>query len=97
MGRFIFKARNLLKHHLQIVLYSYFWLGLFVCGLGAPEHRVEELQSNVITKGWHLSLLSLVLILPVPIIYYVRIRRGTGKANGSNGAVKANTRWHLTL
>jgi hypothetical protein len=73
------KLKNLLKYHFHIILYTYFWFGLFICGLLAPEERVAELGSIVITKGWHLSLLSVILILPVPIIYYIRIR---SKRNG---------------
>jgi len=69
------KISNLFKYHLHIILYSYFWLGLFICGLAAPDWRVKELGSNLITKGWHLSLISLFLVLPVPVIYYIRIRR----------------------
>lgn len=72
------KIRNLLRHHLHILLYSYFWLGLFICGLAAPDHRVAELGSQIITKGWHLSLLSVLLILPVPVAYAIRIRRRKG-------------------
>lgn len=67
------KMKDFLKDHLHIVLYSYFWFGLFICGLAASDERVAELQSGVITKGWHLSLLSMVLILPVPVLYYIRI------------------------
>lgn len=74
MSQFSDKIKHFLKYHLHIVLFAYFWLGLFVCGLLAPEARVLELGSSVITKGWHLSLMSLVLILPVPIIYYFRMR-----------------------
>jgi len=72
---FAAKIKDFFKFHLHIILYSYFWLGLFVCGLVAPDWRIRELGSNVITKGWHLSLISLLLILPVPIIYWLRIRR----------------------
>ena len=69
------RLKGVLKDHLHIILYAYFWFGLFLCGLAAPEQRVLELESSVITKGWHLSLLSLVLILPVVVIYYFRMRR----------------------
>ena len=74
------KLKHVLKYHLHIVLYAYFWFGLFVCGLAAPQERVAELNSNVITQGWHLSVLSLVLVLPVPVIYYLRIKHS--KNNG---------------
>ena len=68
------KLVNLLKYHLHIMLYIYFWFGLFICGLVAPQDRIDMLESSIITEGWHLSLLSLVLIFPVPVIYYWRIR-----------------------
>ena len=68
---------DFLRYHLHIVLYSYFWFGLFICGLAAPDERVAELGSGVITKGWHLSLLSMLLILPVPLYYWWQMR-GTG-------------------
>ena len=69
------RLKGFLKYHIHIVLYSYFWFGLFICGLAAPDDRVLELESGLITKGWHLSLLSLVLILPVPILYLARMVR----------------------
>lgn len=68
------KLTELLKYHLHILLYTYFWLGLFICGLVAPQHRIDLLESDLITQGWHLSLLSLFLVLPVPIIYFFRMR-----------------------
>jgi hypothetical protein len=71
------KLINFLKYHLHVALYAYFWFGLFISALLAPEHRVVELGSSVITKGWHLALLSLILILPVPFIYYFRMFSGS--------------------
>ncbi len=69
------KCRDVVKYHLHILLYTYFWFGLFVCGLVTPQHRIDMLESAIITKGWHLSALSLLIILPVPIIYFMRMRR----------------------
>jgi len=68
------KLIHLFKYHLHVLLYTYFWLGLFICGLVAPQHRIDDLGSAIVTEGWHLSLLSLVLVLPVPILYYFRMR-----------------------
>ena len=68
------KILHLLKYHLHIILYTYFWFGLFVCGLAAPDSRVAELNSRLITHGWQLSLLSAVLVLPVPLLYIWRMR-----------------------
>ena len=76
MKGLIANGKQFIKYHFHIVLYSYFWFGLFICGLVAPEARVAQLGSSVITKGWRLSLLSLVLILPAPVVYYLRMRRG---------------------
>ncbi|MDP8255340.1 MAG: hypothetical protein P9M14_06290 [Candidatus Alcyoniella australis] len=64
-----------LKYHLHVALYTYFWFGLFVCGLLAPDDRIRALDTNLISHGWHLSLLSMLLVLPVPIIYLLRMRR----------------------
>jgi len=69
-----------LKKHFHIILYSYFWFGLFICGLAAPDNRVALLESMIITKGWHISLLSLILILPVPIFYFWRMRKNKTNA-----------------
>lgn len=69
------KIRRLIRYHLHILLYTYFWFGIFVCGLAAPEDRVKDLGSAVITQGWHLSLLSLVLILPAPVLYVLRMKK----------------------
>jgi len=66
---------KLLKDHLHIVLYFYFWLGIFVGGLVAPQERVEMLNSDLIKEGWHLSMLSLILIVPVFVIYYLRLKK----------------------
>ena len=67
------QLKHLLKYHLHVLIYSYFWLGLFICGLLAPQHRIDLLESTFITQGWHLSALGLVLILPIPLIYCYRI------------------------
>ncbi|HUT52357.1 MAG TPA: hypothetical protein VM658_03100 [bacterium] len=66
------KLAYLVKYHFHAILYLYVWFGLFICGLAAPQHRVALLDSRLITQGWHLSLLSLILVLPWPIIYVVR-------------------------
>ena len=77
------KLTELLKYHLHILLYTYFWLGLFLCGLVAPQHRIDELGSAFITQGWHLSLLSLLLVLPVPLIYIWRMGKKERGATGN--------------
>ena len=69
------KVIDFMKYHLHIALYTYFWFGLFVCGLVAPSDRIAALETDLISEGWHLSLISVFLILPVPIIYFIRIWR----------------------
>lgn len=65
-----------LKYHFHAILYFYVWFGLFVCGLAAPADRVAKLGSSLITQGWHLSLLSTILVLPWPLIYVLRFKLG---------------------
>ncbi len=69
------KLFYLFKEHFHILVYFYFWLGVFVGGFVAPKDRILLLESEVITEGWHLSALSLVLVFPVFIIYYIRVRK----------------------
>jgi hypothetical protein len=66
---------NLFKNHLHIILYTYFWLGLFVCGLAAPDDRMAALGSRFITNGWQLSVMSVILVLPVPVVYVLRRKK----------------------
>ena len=68
----------LIRYHFHAMLFFYIWFGLFICGLAAPDARVEQLGSSFITKGWHLSVLSTLLVLPWPLIYFFRFRRQTG-------------------
>ena len=68
----------LIRYHFHAMLFFYIWFGLVVCGLAAPEARVEQLGSSLITKGWHLSVLSTFLVLPWPLIYFFRFRRQEG-------------------
>ena len=60
--------------HFAIVLYSWFFFGMFLCGLLAPPERVAELGSGLISAGWHLSVLALALALPVLAIYRRRLQ-----------------------
>ena len=59
--------------HLPIILYGWFFFGMVLCGFLAPEHRVRELESSLVTKGWHLSLLALLLGSPGVIGYWLRM------------------------
>ncbi|MFC1889159.1 hypothetical protein ACFL4G_05325 [Thermodesulfobacteriota bacterium] len=79
------RVTRFLKVHLHITLYTYFWFGLFVCGLVAPRDRVAVLETDLVSRGWHLSLISLFLILPVPILYLLRIARDARGRTGETG------------
>jgi len=61
--------------HLPVLLYGWFWLGMFLTGFLAPQHRVEELQSSVIQQGWHLSLLACILGIPPLVMYWRRVSK----------------------
>jgi len=94
------KGKDFVKFHLHITLYTYFWFGLFLCGLLAPAQRVAALESDLISRGWHLSVLSVFLILPVPVIYILRMRNraaglgkpGTSEQGGRMTAESGSTR-----
>ena len=63
-----------LQLHLPALLYAWFWLGMFVCGLLAPADRVAGLDSALVRQGWHLSVMCCVLGLPVLLLYLRRMR-----------------------
>jgi hypothetical protein len=69
-----------LQLHFPIILYGWFWLGLLLCTLFAPDERVRALKSDLITEGWHLSVLSLIFGGGVLGAYWVRLR-GQGEAH----------------
>jgi hypothetical protein len=56
--------------HLPALLYGWFWLGMMASGLLAPTERVVELQSSILQKGWHISVLALLLGTP-PVLLYI--------------------------
>ncbi len=56
-------------YHLPFILFSYFFLGLIIGGLFAPQERVDLLDCSFITKGWHISVVSSILYLPVLFTY----------------------------
>ena len=58
-----------LQLHLPAVLFAWFWLGMFLCGLLAPADRVVGLDSALVQEGWHLSVMCCVLGLPVVVLY----------------------------
>lgn len=77
-----------LKYHFHALLFFYVWFGLFVCGLAAPPQRVAGLGSGLVTRGWHLSLLSVFVVLPWPILYVIRfLSAGKDSAPGSRSEI----------
>jgi hypothetical protein len=75
----------LIRYHFHAMLFFYVWFGLVLCGLAAPETRVEQLDSCLVNKGWHLSVLSTLLVLPWPVIYFLRFRRQAGLSGETAG------------
>ncbi|MAP02053.1 MAG: hypothetical protein CMD01_04460 [Flavobacteriales bacterium] len=73
MKKFFKITIKLFKEHFHVLVYFYFWLGIFIGGLLAPKDRVLLLDSALITEGWHLSVLSLLLVFPVFIFYYFKV------------------------
>lgn len=68
--------RQWLRNHLEITLIGWFFFGMALCGLLAPQERVALLESEVVTQGWHLSLMAICFGTIVVGAYLVR-RRGT--------------------
>ncbi|MFA6034464.1 MAG: hypothetical protein WC889_16305 [Myxococcota bacterium] len=81
------RVAYLVRYHLHAMLFFYVWLGLFVCGLVAPDERVAGLGSSVVTRGWHLSLLSVLLVLPWPVLYAIRFRKTHKEMKGDADGV----------
>ena len=59
--------------HFPAILYGWFFFGLFLCGLLAPEERVLELESKWVTEGWRLSAMALVFGGGVLTLYILRV------------------------
>ncbi len=70
--------KSIFRNHFHIIMFTYFWIGLAICGLYAPEERVLLLESSLIKEGWHLSILSLLTIAPVVILYLVKHKKSQG-------------------
>ena len=62
-----------LLRHLPVLLYGWFWFGMVLCGLLAPIDRVQELESSIVTEGWHLSLMATVFGSLILFFYWLRI------------------------
>jgi len=75
-----------LEKHLHILLYAGFWISLGTYGLVAPDHRVAELGSALVTKGAHLSLIALVLGAPPVLLYCWRMRGSPAGSPPESGA-----------
>ena len=67
--------------HLPIILYSFFWVSIFIGGLYAPQARIDLLDSSWITKGNHISIISCLVMWPFIIVYLFRFKQTSGKYN----------------
>ena len=67
--------------HLPALLYGWFWVGMALCGLLAPDHRVAALESALVQEGWHLSVMASVLGVPPLVAYWLRMS-GRWEASG---------------
>jgi len=65
-----------LRAHLPALLFGWFFFGMVLSGLVAPDARVAQLQSDVIREGWHLSVLAALFGTPVVLAYAWRVRGG---------------------
>ena len=61
--------------HAAALLYAGFWISLAGYGLVAPPGRVAQLESGLVTQGWHLTAMSLPFGGPVLFLYVHRMRR----------------------
>ena len=76
-----------LRVQLPALLYGWFWIGMALSGLFAPEERVADLGSEWITEGWHLSVMALAFGLTTLGLYSWRMRgEGTPPGPSSHGA-----------
>ena len=67
------KPLHWIELHFPMILYIWFWFGLIVCAFFAPADRVLMLNSQMITKGWHLIVLSFILSSPIIWLYWKRV------------------------
>ena len=63
--------------HLQALLYGGFWLSLAGYGLLAPPERVMALESTLVTRGWHLSLMAVIFGTSILTLYWYRMTRAS--------------------
>ena len=69
------KKLHWIELHFPIILYTWFWFGLILCAVFTPEERVLMLKSQVITKGWDLILVSVILSTPIFWMYWKRVSK----------------------
>ena len=80
------KQASRLLVHLPAILYGWFFFGMFLCGLLAPDHRVAELESSLVTQGWHLSAMACLFGIPILTAYWWRVRSPDSES-GSDDAL----------
>ena len=69
------KKLNWIELHFPIILYIWFWFGLILCALFAPADGVLMLKSTMITRGWHLIVVAVVLSTPIIWLYCKRVSK----------------------
>ena len=62
--------------HLPVLLYAWFWVGLALSGWLAPDDRIALLESGLVTEGWHLTVLAILLGTPALGLYVLRMSGG---------------------
>ncbi len=60
--------------HTSALLFAGFWVSLGSYGLWAPAERVALLESELVTEGWHLTAMAVLLGGPVLALYIWRMR-----------------------
>ena len=66
-----------IKNYLPVLLFAWFWIGMIVCGLLAPHERVQDLESSIITEGWHLSVMAAIFGCLTVLPYWFRVVKDT--------------------
>lgn len=62
-----------LREHFHALMFTYIGISLVICGLFAPDERMALLHSAWLQHGWQLSLLAILLVMPWPALYWLRL------------------------
>jgi hypothetical protein len=66
-------VRLWLKRYLPALLYGWFWFGMLLSALVAPQDRVDGLESSLVTEGWHLSMMAGLFGGVILLVYWLRV------------------------